>query len=206
MRCSLVGNSFQAVVVAFLIGHLLVLRGLAKGPVAVEAAWGSTPFAGETEAANVGDGSLEEKVVRHYHRLCIYRGSDVRLATGTLLRPGIWPRQSFPAKRWVWRTILSFGQGGAHINVLELKAALATFRWRLRKAENVRTRVLHLMDSQVSISVSVKGRSSSGVLNMVLRKMNALMLAGGLVSAYGYVNTKDNPADRPSRWPPKSKH
>jgi hypothetical protein len=45
-----------------------------------------------------------------------------------------------------------------------------------------------------------KGRSSSSCLTYVLRRINALVLAGGLQPAFGYVRTDDNPADRPSRW------
>ena len=190
--------------VAYLFGPLLLRHGIGSGKLTVEAAWGNGQFAG-TQRREEFESNMEADVVQHFHRQCIYRGSDVRLSTGVLMRPNAWPRQSFPTGRWKWKTILSFGQKGAHINVLELRAALATLRWRLRKADNVRTRVLHLMDSQVCISVTVKGRSSSQQLMTVLRRLNALVLAGGLVTAYGFVRSEDNPADRPSRWPPKSK-
>ena len=49
------------------------------------------------------------------------------------------------------------------------------------------------------MSAMAKGRSSSRALNSILRRLNALRLAAGLSVVVGYVNTLENPADKPSR-------
>lgn len=49
-------------------------------------------------------------------------------------------------------------------------------------------------------------RSSSRKLRSVLSKINALLLAADVHPVWGYVNTKQNPADRPSRRGKKKAH
>ena len=73
-------------------------------------------------------------------------------------------------------------------------------KWRLRKPNGGKLRVLHLIDNQVVCGVVAKGRSSSLRLKPGLRKLNTVVLASGLVLAVGYVATEDNPSDIPSRW------
>ena len=104
------------------------------------------------------------------------------------------------ASWWAWRVVVSYPLGGAHINALELKACLASLRWRLRRRGMCRSRFVHFADSQVCLAVMVKGRSSSKVLRFILRRYNSLMLASSSYAAYAYVHTLINPADRPSRW------
>jgi hypothetical protein len=87
-----------------------------------------------------------------------------------------------------------------HVNILELRAYLSYLKWLSRKPHLLHHRFFHLLDSQVCIAVVSKGRSSSFALSSVLEQCNALVLAGGLVAYVGYVDTKDNPADAPSRW------
>ena len=87
----------------------------------------------------------------------------------------------------------------AHINELEVRAYLSAFRWRLHKASNIGPKFLHLLDSQVSIGVRVKQRSSNRRLNRVARKAAALDLASGSLSIFAFVRWADIPADAPSR-------
>ena len=143
---------------------------------------------------------LQMEAVKIFHRSAMYRGSDVRLTSGMLLSPGIWPRQSVDVARWKWKVVLSFPLKAMHITASELKAGLAALKWRTRVIGGIHKRIVHLLDSQVSIAVLVKGRSSSSVLQAVLQRMNALVLASSLWPAYAYVTTQDNPADAPSRW------
>ena len=70
-----------------------------------------------------------------------------------------------------------------HINILELRALIQTFQWRLRSSNFSRCRALHLTDSVVALSVCVKGRSS--VLNRLLKRFAALQLAGGIYPVLG---------------------
>eukprot|EP00971_Amphidinium_carterae_P268453 5326007-Amphidinium_carterae.2 len=85
------------------------------------------------------------------------------------MHPQVFPRQSLCASHFRWRVCLSFKLGGQHINALELRAAHAGIKFFLRSAEHLGSRCLLALDSQVCLGVLVKGRSSSRVLNHVLR-------------------------------------
>lgn len=102
-----------------------------------------------------------------------------------------------------WRTIVSspwFGE--EHINVLELRAALLAVHWVLSYPSSLCSRVFLLLDSTVAFFSLWKGRSSSPGLLLVLRKISALLLAGGLSLLPGWVPSAVNPADAPSRLRP----
>jgi hypothetical protein len=129
-----------------------------------------------------------------------YRGSDVRLDSGMLYEAEAWPRIPIKPQKWLWNAVRTFRWARAqHINILELRAFLESLRWRSRAYSFQSSRFIHLLDSQVCIAVIVKGRSSSRQLNMLLRKCTALLLACNSYPLVGYVTSKDNPADRPSR-------
>eukprot|EP00973_Karenia_brevis_P016330 2237269-Karenia_brevis.AAC.1 len=70
-------------------------------------------------------------------RCSTHRGSDVRLATGTLLKPDIWPRQSLVSAWWKWRVMLSYALHNRHINVHEMIAVLQTWKWRCRNNNEI---------------------------------------------------------------------
>jgi hypothetical protein len=95
--------------------------------------------------------------------------------------------------------LLAYKLEGDHINVLEMHAAVASQKWRLRATEGVYKRAVLLLDSQVCIAVLVKCRSSSRRLNKILQRFNAMVLAGSMIMAFAYVRTDENPADEPSR-------
>ena len=102
--------------------------------------------------------------------------------------------------RWVWYTLLAHRfDHPEHINLLEVRAALLGLRWRTRSAKRIFTRFVHLLDSQVALSVLVKGRSSSKLLNELVKKVAALTLAGSMMPTYGYVSLTWNPSDHGSR-------
>ena len=99
-----------------------------------------------------------------------------------------------------WRTIVSVPWlGDEHINVLELRAALLAVHWVLSYPSALASRVFLLLDSTVAFFSLWKGRSSSPALLLVLRKISALLLAGGLSLLPGWVPSAVNPADAPSR-------
>jgi hypothetical protein len=149
--------------------------------------------------ANAKDDYAQELCAELFRRAS-HRGTEVRLGVRLSGTPSIWPLSPIPAALFVWKVVLAFPLDEAHINVQEMRAVLSSFRWRLRRKEELGMRCLHLVDSQVSMLALAKGRSSSSCLTYVLRRINALVLAGGLQPAFGYVRTDDNPADRPSRW------
>jgi hypothetical protein len=99
-----------------------------------------------------------------------------------------------------WRTIASKAWlGPEHINALELRAALIAVHWALSYPSALCSRVYLLLDSAVAFFSLWKGRSSSPSLLLVLRKISALLLAGGLSLLPGWVPSAVNPADAPSR-------
>jgi hypothetical protein len=102
-----------------------------------------------------------------------------------------------------WRTIVSAPWcGDEHINVLELRAALLAVHWVLSYPSALSSRVYLLLDSTVAFFSLWKGRSSSPALLLILRKISALLLAGGLSLLPGWVPSAAKPADAPSRLQP----
>jgi hypothetical protein len=202
-----VGNSFVVPVVAWLYGHLLVQEGFLANLPSIPNCWGTLSMAQEQavcvayglpSASDLSEISIE--AVRQFCRSALFKGSDVRLATQSVMVPNLWPRLAADTSRWHWKVILSYPAHGPHINVLELKAVLSSFKWRVRSCKGLHVRFAHFLDSQVAMSVLAKGRSSSRQLGAVLRKINALLLASSNFPFYIFVRSEDNPADAPSRW------
>lgn len=112
-------------------------------------------------------------------------------------------RASVPARLWKWKTVCGWPwkHPGYHINALELQAVLTCLQWRISRKRHHRCRLLHLTDSLVVLHALSRGPSSSRRLRPILSKVNALLLASDVHPVWGYVNTKQNPADRPSRRP-----
>ena len=79
------------------------------------------------------ENKLSSLLVSAYVRRQEFRGSDVRLDISALYRPDSFPRGSVEPHRWVWHRSHSFPfKEKDHINVLELRALVHTFEWRLR--------------------------------------------------------------------------
>ena len=98
------------------------------------------------------------------------------------------------------RTIISHRwRASEHINVLELRAVLLALHWLLSFPSTHFSRVYLLVDSTVTLFSLWKGRSSSPRLLLILRKINVLLLAGGVSLLSGWLPSARNPADRPSR-------
>ena len=110
-------------------------------------------------------------------------------------------RASVPARLWRWRVVAGWRWkfSNAHINELELRAALTTLVWRLERKRHHGCRFIHLVDSLVVLHCLSRGRSSSRKLRRPLSQVNSLLLASDSHAVWAYVSTKQNPADRPSR-------
>lgn len=116
-------------------------------------------------------------------------------------------RLSVPAKLWRWQTVTGWKWTGEpeHINVLELRATLTAMRWRVERLHQMDIRCIHLVDSLVVLHALSRGRSSSRKMRRTLMRLNSYLLASGLHPTWGYVDTHQNPADRPSRRGVKKK-
>ena len=160
-------------------------------------AWSKYPkfVSGSKETKEVR--RLVSHIIRHGER----GGTDVKLCVNMPFRLRAWPRAGLPASLFQWSIIHGYKwRGDAHINCLELQAVINGLKWRLRRASNMGHRVLHLIDSQVVASILTKGRTSSFRLQLAVNKYSALVVASGTIVCLGYVDTRDNPSDIPSRW------
>ena len=111
-------------------------------------------------------------------------------------------RSGIPGKLWRWKTVAGWRWKGdpEHINVLEARAVLTTVRWRVMQQKQLNVRCVHLVDSLVVLHALTRGRSSSRKMRRTMMRISSYLLATGLKPLWGYINTKENPADRPSRW------
>ena len=132
----------------------------------------------------------------------------MRVTLETSLRPGGWPRAETPAHWWRWKVAFAmrWQLDKEHINILELRAALATLRWRTRQRRFQGMRVIHLIDSAVVIGVLTKRRSSNALLRHLVARANAIELASGTHVMYAFTRSTHNPADKPSRSFGKRQH
>lgn len=83
------------------------------------------------------------------------------------------------------------------INIGEVKAALDAELLQGREEPN--SYYIHLQDSQVSLACMVKGRSSSTEINSLLKGSIPDHIVNNNRAFYGYVRSKKNPADAPTR-------
>jgi hypothetical protein len=89
---------------------------------------------------------------------------------------------------------------GRHINIDELQGMLEAEK--CAAGLEFPLRFFSLADSQVSLGALLKGRSSSLGLNSLLQQSLPLYLGCGLVANYGFLPSKFNPADDPTRQVP----
>ena len=138
------------------------------------------------------------------HRAILKRvnhtGSDVRVSTGAIVNPKAYPRQSVPSCWWKWLPVFKFKfQKPDHINSLELRSIIQAVEWRMTHKKEVHCRVFHLTDSYVCMSIIGKGRSSSEMLQFLLRRLSADLLLCNLYLLCIHVGSLDNPTDDASR-------
>ena len=99
-----------------------------------------------------------------------------------------------------WRTVVSSPfRFPAHINDKELWALTTGVRWAFSSPRLFRSRVLLWSDSLVAVFAARKGRSSAFPLLRRLRRLSAVLLAGGIDLRVNWIPTDSNPADEPSR-------
>lgn len=220
-RLTLLGNSWNVTVVVWLLGQLCGRLGLCATPtpqdaVALTAPGGNQrlqtwlirqPIQQRVGKPLPADHSSEETLVKKLCGLISVRGEDLMVAGASepvLKYQRL--RATIPSRLWKWRTVCGWAWSSPeHINVLELRAALACLRWRVEKRQIFNTKFVHLLDSMVVLNALARGRSSSRKMRRALLKTNALLLASGCQVVWAYVHTSINPADKPSRRPVKKK-
>ena len=211
-RLTLLGNSWCVGVVAWLIGQLLVWLGLIESVSLGAIVTKLTPGKGDSLPSlltrppfnhTTSTYPLSQVLVRKLAGLTSLRGEDI-MVQGSSEIPLRYHRlrASIPASLWRWRVGSGWRWTGGpeHINVLEARAVLTTLKWRTEQLRQQDVRVVHLVDSLVVLHCLTRGRSSSKKLRRTVMKIGALLLATGLQPLWGYVDTHQNPADRPSRW------
>ena len=109
---------------------------------------------------------------------------------------GFLPNEVMLSSQWRVKYDWSFGCT-SHINLLELRAVLRLVLGLV--LEKKKTRVVSFIDSHVCRCALGKGRSSSRALTSILRRVNVLMIAGGIWMVNPYMPTRLNAADDPTR-------
>ena len=87
----------------------------------------------------------------------------------------------------------------AHINSLELEAAVLGLRHACRTKRLHSSRVIFFLDNTSGVEAISKGRSSSHVLNSACRRIAAISLLCDIQVLGHWIPSKLNPADHPSR-------
>ena len=215
VRCSLLGDSFSIysfVVWAMALSHsytpripyhhLALRAGLAPG---FRAPWRLlAPLTRSLSYGNIKGEGMKSASVEKLNRLLLRRtnhtGSDARVITGEVLNPKCFPRQAVCSKWWIWEPIANIRWSRKeHINSLELEAILLSIKHYILNQQISNTRIFHLTDSYVCMSVIAKGRSGSRLLSYKLKKLAAWCLAFGLQLVVAHVDSADNPTDHASR-------
>ena len=147
----------------------------------------------------------EEMLAYLLARAGTHRGGEIRVDLGMPYSVGELCRQSIDPGHWLWKVLLSYQwkQKDQHINVLELVAVLDLLRRLGRDGKCHSKRMVTLVDNQVAVSCITKGRSSARALQGPLRRISAVCLAGHFRLCLGWIKSKWNPADGPSRWAKK---
>ena len=216
-RLSLIGNSWSVGVVAWLLHQLLHRLGLVSKLTIQDIVDEITPGKASQLQSLLLRPPLSQgtqtfspntQLCSRLAGLVSLKGEDLMLQSVSevpvkyhRLRSGV------PSKLWRWTTVAGWKWQGdvEHINVLEARAVLTTIKWRVMQRKQLNLRCVHLVDSLVVLHALTRGRSSSRKMRRTMMRISSYLLASGLKPIWAYVNTKDNPADRPSRWGTKKR-
>ena len=226
-RMTLIGNAWHVGVVCNLLQPLVASLGLTPAATVSQIMNQCKP-GGAPEVSglllrprikgSIPFKSIEQKpkhqllLVRKLLHLVSPKGADVLLSNPTEGLPQYHRlRNSLSPKLWHWKVVTGWtwkANGGTvceHINRLEMRAIDTSLRWRILKHKGFRTKILHLVDSLVSLQIITKGRTSSRKLRSICKRIAGFQLIGGVLLTLGYTASKINPADAPSRRSRKRK-
>ena len=213
-RLSLLGDSFSIysfVIFAFSLAiryvtrvpysHLCNRMGMAPGflaPIRLLAPLGRCLKYGSPP--NLGALYQVQQLNRILLKRTDHTGSDVRLTSGEPLSSKIFPRQAVSAQWWTWEPAFHLRwKQKSHINLLELEAIFLAIKFQVSRLGISQSRIFHISDSYVCLSIISKGRSGSNVLQRKLKQIAAFLLSFGLQIIVGHVESTENPTDAASR-------
>ena len=193
IRLTLVGNSWQVGVIAWLVYQLGYKLGLCRPRSLQDIVNALTPGRGERLQSLLIRpplgvhgrlvSTLEGSLLRKLLGLVSIKGEDLMVQSASEPQVKFHRlRASVPAKLWRWREVAGWAwkRSGEHINILEMRAVLTTLRWMVQRRRLSGCRVLRLIDSLVCLHALSRGRSSSQKLRSALVKVNSLLLAADL--------------------------
>eukprot|EP00438_Fugacium_kawagutii_P016696 Skav227640 [mRNA] locus=scaffold58:167510:174958:+ [translate_table: standard] len=212
-RLSLVGNSWNVTVIAWLLSQLGTILGVNEPLSVQDIVQRTTPGTSESPQSFLQRPSMQQhrkprKPPRDRHlvqkllTLVSMKGEDILLQNAGEDQVRYRRlRASIPANLWRWKTAASWRWQGnrEHINVLEMCAVLTALKWRLERHQRTKQKFVHLVDSLVVLRSLSRGRSSSRKLRRTVLRIGALLLATKSQAVWAYVHTELNPADAPSR-------
>ena len=210
-RYSLLGDGFSILSFAWIAGQLL--RGYQQplSPQEILDRFGLVPGHSAASCLKIplnrvgsfggsGQNRCVSELVGLISRQVAQNGSDVSIALGA---PFISKGASHPSLRagwWAWKILYStHWHFSSHINTLEMRMILQSALWRTRFPHQFSTRWLHLADSMVCNYILSKGRTSSRMLQPLVRQLSAVLLAANAIPLYGHVDSIENPTDEASR-------
>ncbi len=88
-----------------------------------------------------------------------------------------------------------------HINALEMRSILLALQWRANHLKESSSRLVHLTDSYVCMSIISEGRTSSDQLLNILRRISAICFSSDFYPILVHVESTENPTDAASRQP-----
>ena len=101
-------------------------------------------------------------------------GSDLRVDTRSPFRPSATPRNSVNPEKWDWVHCRAFRwRRVAHINVLEMKAALHALQWRSRRNNFCNLRTMLLCDNQAVVAVIAAAVPGSPIFTYAVSVLSA---------------------------------
>ena len=211
---SLLGDTFSMVSFAWIVSQLCrqwtspltpsqVVRRLGLAPGAglasgLEAPLGRDLCYGAQHHPQVKPETLTAQLSRHVN----HTGSDVSVALGVPYNTKGLSHESLQATWWQWRVVFSTRwKLRSHINALEMRMILQSIQWRARSEGSIGKRWVHLADSMVCNYILSKGRTSSRLLQPIVREINAYLLALNSTQYNAHVDSVENPTDEASRKP-----
>ena len=210
-RLTLLGNSWSVPVTSWLLSQLLMPLGLIQ-PITLQEIvnkltpgrdpWLQGMLLRPPLSRSTKTFPSSARLIQKICALTSLKGEDILLSSHTDVPLKFHRlRSSLPAGLWRWRVVAGWrwNDSGEHINSLELRSVLTTIRWRIETLDQKNLRCIHLVDSLVVLHALTRGRSSSRKLKRTLMRISSYLLVSGLQPLWGYVDTSQNPADKPSR-------